>query len=384
MPRKTRFVRTLRQHPDAEHEIVDVFLLTALGASVSSRGDRYLRLTLEDRTGSIEAFVWDDVHLYENAARPGDVVEVCGRLRAHRGRPQIHLSWLRRLEEPEVAEIDPADLRPGLDRATRERLWKRIEAIVSQVKEPHIRRLLDGYLEDREFREAFGAARAAKSFHHAYDGGLLEHTATLLELARSVAQVYGDRLNRDLLVAGAFLHDVAKVAEMDARTGEYTDAGRLLGHIAMGIGMLDERMRKLPGFPESLRLHLMHMILSHHERADWGSPVKPQTLEALVLHYLDLLDARVGGACAWIEQEGVEPGEWTSFWRGGETPLQRTPQFDEASPRIPSMREIRKLEEEMLEAEREGDGQEPREQGDGDKSEAPRRPGRGGRQEALF
>ena len=378
MRKKTRFVRTLRRQAEAEFEFVDVFVLGGVSAAVSSRGDRYLRLALQDRTGAIEAFVWDDVHRYEGVFQAGDVVEVWGRVRAHRGRPQVHVSRLRRLEDKELAEMDPADLRPGLDRAARERCWRTVDGAAARVEDPNLRRLLDAYLKDPEFRKAFEGARAAKGMHHSYEGGLLEHTAALLELVQAVAAVYGDRLNRDLLIAGAFLHDAAKILEMDPKSGEYTDAGRLVGHLVLGVTLLEERIRAIPGFPEDLRLHLMHLILAHHERSEWGSPVKPQTLEALVLHHLDLLDARVGGATAWIEQEGVEPGEWTGYWRAGETQLQRTPLFPQASPRNrppqpPS------IEQELLRAA--GEETDPP---DGEEAPTPAPSDKGPRQGALF
>ena len=357
MPQKNRTVKSLRQHRDSEVEFVDLFRLGALSSAVSSRGDRYLRLTLEDRTGAIEGFVWQDVELYEKAAAPGDVVEVSARLRTHRGRPQLHVTWLRRLDEDERAQVDMADLRPGLDRDTVAACWKRVEAAVAEIGHPALRQLVRAYLDDPAFRRVFEESRAAKSMHHAYAGGLLEHTATVLDLVRAVAGVYGAGLNRDLLVAGAFLHDVAKIHEFEDVSGEYTDAGRLVGHIGLGVAEIDRRTREIPGFPEDLRLHLMHLVLAHHERADWGSPVKPQTLEALVLHHLDLLDARVGGALSWIDQEGVAPGRWTGFWRGGETQLQRTPAFETQPPAVPSMQEI---EQQMLRAS--GDQAEPSEE----------------------
>ncbi|GAB6062233.1 3'-5' exoribonuclease YhaM family protein [Deferrisoma palaeochoriense] len=378
MAQKRRTVRSLKQHRGSEAEFVDLFRLGALSSAVSSRGDRYLRLTLEDRTGSIEGFVWQDVELYEGAAAPGDMVEVRARLRTHRDRPQLHVAWLRRLDEAELQELDLSELRPGLDRDALDACWKRVEGALGEIADPNLRRLVASYLEEPGFRETFEEARAAKSMHHAYAGGLLEHTATLLDLARSVATVYGDRLNRDLLLTGAFLHDVAKIREFEDVTGEYTNAGRLVGHIALGVTEIDRRTRELPGFPEDLKLHLMHLVLAHHERAEWGSPVKPQTLEALVLHHLDLLDARVGGAAAWIEQEGVAPGQWTGFWRGGETQLQRTPAFETPEEEVPPFQDI---EAHFL---REEAAPEPEAAQEPEAEESPPKPAKPARQPTLF
>ncbi len=365
--RKTRTVRSLRENPDSPQEFTDLFRLAAKTLATSSRGNPYLRLTLEDRTGTIEAFVWDDAERLNAEVAPGDVVEVSGRPKVHRGTPQVQVLWARRLTDEERAQVDPADLREGLDRDARDRNWTAIRELVDELENEPLRGLLRGFIDDPTFRRRFSDARAAKAFHHAYDGGLAEHTLTLMRLARAVAALYPGRIDRDLLVAGAFLHDVAKVAEFDPDTGEYTDAGRLVGHITLGVRMLDERIAGLPGFPEALRLQLAHLILAHHERAEWGSPVRPQTVEAIALHFLDNLDAKVNGAWAWLEKEAVEPGEWSGYWRGMETALMRTPaptgqthpQADDAPGGLAEVERalLEKEERERLPSDREtGDG----------------------------
>ncbi len=321
---KSRYVSSLKKEAEAGREFEDLFLVVAKKLATSSRDKPYLRLTLGDRTGTVEGFLWDNAVEVGAQIEEGDLVEVRGRPQVHKDAPQLRIERLRPVADRDKAGLDPAEFRPGLDGAVRRRLWEEILALLGQVGDPYLRALLDQYTGDDAFREAFLEAPAAKSFHHAYVGGLAEHTVAVMRLAAAVAAQYPDRLQPDLLLTGAFLHDLAKTLEMDPRTGNYTDAGRLLGHIALGGHELRRRAAQVPGFPPPVLLHLEHLILSHHERIDWGSPVEPQTLEALVLNFVDNLDAKLAGAWAWLEGEEVLGGHWSTYWKGLGRSLLRT------------------------------------------------------------
>jgi 3'-5' exoribonuclease len=188
-----------------------------------------------------------------------------------------------------------------------------LKGILEGIRNPHLRGLLESFLTDEEFLKKFQTAPAAKAMHHVYIGGLLEHTLSVLRLIRLVAPQY-HAIDPDLILAGGFLHDVGKVDELAyERAFDYTDMGRLLGHITLTVEMIDKKIQLLPDFPESLALLLKHLILSHHGEYVFGSPKRPKTLEALLLHHLDDLDAKMNGFIAWIDKEKGSPSRWTSY-----------------------------------------------------------------------
>jgi len=196
-------------------------------------------------------------------------------------------------------------------------MWSELRELLAAVANPFLRRLLDACFADEAFCEAFQRAPAATGFHHAYIGGLLEHTLGVVRLAGAVAPLYRDRINADALLVGAFLHDAGKVQELSCLTGfDYTDAGRLVGHIVLGTRLLRQTAGRIPDFPEPLLLQLEHLILSHHGEKEWGAPTVPQTLEALLLHYLDNVDAKLCGAWEWMEKDRGSGNRWTTFWKG--------------------------------------------------------------------
>lgn len=322
---KTWFVKALAERGAEGGDITDAFAVTKKTLLTSSKDKPYLRLTLTDRTGSIEGFVWDQADRYAAGFEVGDLVEVTGRVQVRNEIPQLRVDRVARLSDREAGALDKGDFLPGLDAEARRRCWSEVEEILEGVSHPDLRRLLREFLDDREFRAAFEEAPAARGFHHAYLGGLVEHTRDVLRLARAVAGVCPGRVDPDLLLAGAFFHDVGKVREISRRPGfGYTDEGALVGHLVVGAQMLRERAGRIPGFPEPLLLHLEHLVLSHHGEKQWGAPVEPQTLEAIALHYLDNLDAKLAGALEWMDRENVSPGSWSSFWKGLGRPLLRT------------------------------------------------------------
>lgn len=282
-------------------------------------GDPYLRLVLWDGLEKVEGRVWDGAvaeHL-AGQVKAGDVLMVAeARWTEFGGEKQLNIAVVR---PARAGEYDPAQFRPkreGVPAASE------LAALIASVERRHLRRLLDAVFTPEVLRE-FEMAPAAKGNHHNYAGGLLEHTLEVARLCDALCRIYR-RLDRDLLVTGAVLHDVGKLREYDSGsiTFERTDPGRLLGHIVMGWELVRRTWTSVPGFPEREGLHLEHMVLSHHGQREWGSPVEPHTPEAVALHHADLASARVNQALEAVS--GPAPGGWTpkdisgrSFWVPG-------------------------------------------------------------------
>ena len=285
------------------------FLAKEKTASKTKTGSLYLSLRLTDRTGEIEGRVWDKAAEFAPLFEKDDFIKVQGEVDEFQGVPQLRILRLRKAAG---GEIDPADFLPKTAQDV-DSLLSEIGEILKSVRNPHLRVLLESFLTDEEFVKKFKTAPAAKAMHHVYLGGLLEHTLSVLRLIRLVAPQYKD-LDPDLLLSGGFLHDVGKVDELAyERSFGYTDRGRLLGHITLTAEMLDRKIQGLPDFPETLALLLKHLVLSHHGEYIFGSPKRPKTLEALLLHHLDDLDAKMNAFASWIEKEKESPSRWTSY-----------------------------------------------------------------------
>jgi 3'-5' exoribonuclease len=306
-----------------EGESFQGFLLAQEAAyKVSTKGSEYLELKLADASGDLKAFLWDirAVGGDMEAIRPDVFVWVKGTVTAYNGRLQLKLDKARHAEDAEIP--DPSAFFPVSARPVAEMLAE-LDGYLGSVRDPWIHRLLQAlFVENAPLRAAFAQAPAAKTMHHAYLGGLLEHTLSVLGMAEHACSHYRD-LNRDLVVAGVLLHDVGKTAELSyQRSIGYTDAGNLLGHISLEADWISRAAAALPGFPEELRLQLLHIVLSHHGRLEFGSPVLPKTPEALLVHHLDDLDGKLEvmfRACR--EPQG---GAWSPFSRGLERMIYRT------------------------------------------------------------
>ncbi|HSH69987.1 MAG TPA: HD domain-containing protein [Deferrisomatales bacterium] len=323
--RKRRFVKALRDSPADGRRLTDLFLVERKNLATSSRGQPYLRLLLGDRSGAMDAFVWDDAAACARGFREGDLVRVGFLVRSRNDVPQMHVDSVEVLVGEELGEIRWDDFRPGLDAAERDAIWNETRDMLAQVANPSLRGLAMVICDAPGFRTAYLDAAAAKGFHHAYVGGLARHTLAVMRLAGAVAALYPRDVDAEVLLLGAFLHDLGKLEELSPQSGGYTDPGRLLGHILLGARLLRQRAEAVPGFPAELLLHLEHLVLSHHGQKEWGSPVLPQTLEAITLSFLDNLDAKLTGAGEWLGGEEVVTGDWSSFWKGLGTALYRAP-----------------------------------------------------------
>lgn len=290
--------------------VTSFFLAKQIQVRQRRSGEPYLSLVLGDRTGEVAAVMWEGVEEASKELTDGDIVKVQGLLGSYQRERQLTITRLRKAA-PE--EIVPEDYLPRSvqDPAA---LLARLREAVDGMREPHLKRLLHDLLADEAFMAAFSAAPAAKSIHHAVLGGLLEHTVSVVGLCRLLADYY-PVVDRDLLLAAAMLHDVGKVRELTwDRVFDYTDAGRLLGHITLGALLVEERIRTIPDFPEDVAQRLLHCILSHHGELEWGSPRRPKTLEALVLHYAEDLDGKVNSFLSFAQShpDPQRPG-WTQF-----------------------------------------------------------------------
>lgn len=287
------------------------FLVRDKITAMAKNGKPYLTLKLMDRSGEVEGRIWDRVDEFSARFERDDFLRVQGKASVYLGKMQLIIQDLERLEEEQV---DLADFLP-VSSFDGEILLLRLRERVAGLTDPHLRQLMEIFLGDQAFLEKYRTAPAAKSMHHVFLGGLLEHSLAVADLVEDVARRYPD-LNRDLMLVGALLHDIGKVEELTfARSFDYSDEGKLLGHIVIGVEMVEEKLRSLSGFPRELAVHLKHLLLSHHGQYEYGSPKRPKTLEATVLSYLDDLDSKINGIRTHIDRELQNDGGWTSYHR---------------------------------------------------------------------
>jgi 3'-5' exoribonuclease len=274
-------------------------------------GGKYILLRLADRSGTIVGMHWNATDKTFESFERADYIHVQGRTQIHKGSLQIIVTSI---EAVDADDIDLADF-DRFDAAQSERLTGRLEELIQGLSNVHLRRLGKAFLEDADFVSRLKSAAAAVSNHHAYPGGLLRHTIDMIELAAMIGPRYPE-LDTEMLMFGAFLHDLGKIDEL-AADGEiaYTDRGQMIGHIIIGIQMLDEKIRSLTDepFPNELRLHLEHLIASHHGQLEFGSPKIPLTLEAIALHHIDNLDAKLSSFTNIIRTDVSGDEKWTNF-----------------------------------------------------------------------
>ncbi len=305
-----------------ENQVVTGFFAVTI-KHVRSRKDGapYFALTLGDSTGQMECRMWEVADAQEFEA--GDIVKVRGQISRYQDRLQLTLDKIRRADP---VEYDLGDFVPKTLRNIDE-LWGELNGYVASFTNLHLQALLRSFLDDPEIYSALKSAPAAKSMHHAWIGGLLEHIVSLLGISDMAARHYSE-INRDLLLTGVMLHDIGKLHELRwGSSFDYTLEGQLIGHISIGIGMVEKKLANLPDFPENLRVLVEHLILSHHGKYEFGSPKLPMIPEALLLHYLDDLDAKMQTMRSEFlraEAQGRAPGQMTEWVRALERPLLNT------------------------------------------------------------
>ncbi|HLH19924.1 MAG TPA: HD domain-containing protein [Bryobacteraceae bacterium] len=289
--------------------ITTSFLVHSKEIRQKKTGELYLSLMLGDRTGELDAKMWDNVQDVLDSFDRDDFVKVKGLVQVFHNRPQLTIHKLRRLDD---SEVDFGDYFPA-SRRDPEEMWTELRGIVAGMRNPHLKGLVEAMLDDPEIALRFRRAPAAKQIHHAFLGGLIEHVLSLCALARMTAAHY-PHVDYDLLLTGVVLHDIGKIYELKYERGfSYSSEGQLLGHIHIAIRMIGDKLRNLPEFPEGLRSLVEHMILSHHGQLEFGSPKLPEFPEALLLHYLDDMDSKMECMRALIENDRQVDGCFTSY-----------------------------------------------------------------------
>ena len=303
--------------------ITSSFVVVAKQIKPKKTGEPYLALTLGDRSGQIEAKMWDNVDDVLAAFEQDDFLKVKGLINKYKLRFQLTIHKLRKLGD---TEIDYSDYLPKTTKDIDE-LWQTLGNFIESFQNTHLKALVQAFMADPEIATAYRNAPAAKTLHHAYIGGLLDHVVSLFRSCDLMCRNY-PQINRDLLLTGAFLHDIGKIHELTYnRSFSYTTKGQLLGHMIIELEMLQAKLVLIPGFPEELKTLVEHLIISHHGQYDFGSPKLPMFPEALMLHYLDDLDSKMEAMRAHFERESTMDSAWTSYNPSLGRPLLNTEKF---------------------------------------------------------
>ena len=288
-------------------QVQETYLASSKEMRTTKQGKPFLKLKLSDRTGTVDGVLWDDAEEAARLFEQGDHIQVSGQISEYAGSAQVKIN---NIQPVSPTQVDPHDFLPSTYRDIEE-LQGYLRFHMESVHDRDYRRLLDHVFNDSEFLERFTRAPAATRYHHAYLGGLLEHTVSVTSLCDHVAQQY-PRVNRDLVITAAILHDLGKVDELNYEQAiEYSDAGKFLGHVTIGAIFISEKISAISGFPKEKADQLLHTLVSHHGELEWGSPKRPKTLEALIIHHIDNLDAKVKGFLEIVE--GSRNAEWTDL-----------------------------------------------------------------------
>ena len=309
--------------------ITSSFVVASKQVKAKKNGEPYLALVLADRTGQIEAKMWDNVEEFIAVFEQDDFLKVKGLVNKYKNRFQLTIHKLRRMNE---VDIDFTDYLPKTTKDIGE-LWRTLTEFVATFQNPYLKALVELFMADAEIAERHRNAPAAKTLHHAYIGGLLDHVVSLFRSCDLMCRNY-PQVNRDLLLTGAFLHDIGKIQELAYnRAFTYTTRGQLLGHMIIELEMLQAKLSTIPDFPGQLKTLLEHMIISHHGQYEYGSPKLPMTLEAITLHHLDNLDAKIHHFQQLIRDDANQESPGTQYhqnlnrklYKGHSAPAGRTP-----------------------------------------------------------
>lgn len=299
--------------------ITGIYLCKHKANAVTKTGKEYENVILQDKTGTLDCKIWDPGSFGINEFGPMDYVEVTGRVSTYNGVLQLSVERARKCDE---GEYDPKDYLPTTKKDVEE-MYGELLGYIAAFKNPYIKKLAESFfVEDEEFIKKFKYSSAAKTIHHGFVGGLLEHTASVAKLCNILGGHY-PILNKDLLVFTAMLHDIGKTREISAfPQNDYTDGGQLIGHIVIGVEMVDEKLREIPDFPEKLALEIKHCIIAHHGEFEYGSPKKPALIEALALSMVDTLDAKIETLTELFESNESE--DWLGYNRLFESNLRKS------------------------------------------------------------
>src|SRR5277367_618106 len=303
--------------------ITSNFVVVSKQIKPKKTGEPYLALILGDRSGQIDAKMWDNVDEVLNGFEQDDFLKVKGLVNKYKNRFQLTIHKLRKLGD---SEIEFSDYLPKTTKDIDE-LWLTLGNFVQSFQNTHLKSLVQSFMADPEIAAAYRNAPAAKTLHHAYIGGLLDHVVSLMRSCDLVCRNY-PQVNRDLVMAGAFFHDIGKIHELTyARSFTYSTRGQLLGHMIIELEMLQQKLALVPDFPAQLKTLLEHLIISHHGQYEFGSPKLPMFPEALLLHYMDDLDSKMEAMRAQFEREPDLESPWTSYNASLGRPLLNSAKF---------------------------------------------------------
>ena len=287
---------------------IDLFLLLTKKELREGKKDYYIRLDFVDKTGPISGNVWNNALTSMDGYAENDVVKVRALITNYKDQIQLNVKKIRKANENEFEIEDYLQKTKKDVKALSDDFF----AMIDSISNEYIKKLLLSIFEDKELWAKFSYCPAAKSWHHNYISGLLEHTCTVVKICDFVSNIYN--VNRDILIAGAMLHDIGKVFEyVTLPSIEFTDEGRLIGHIVLGDQFVADKAREINLFPQNLLMKLRHLIISHHGEPEKGAVKVPQTLEAVVLHYADNLDAQAAGTYQLMEASNDPNAKWTEF-----------------------------------------------------------------------
>ncbi len=322
---KKQMIKDMRIGDDVETQVLVLEASKSAFTAPHRAGKHFLKLVLGDVSGRIKAVMWDPPT--EDSICPEDVVFVRGSVGEYHG-PQVVISDLRKLDP---SKVNRSFFQPVSERSPEEMMGELKKVIEDEIKESNLRSLMKVFFEDGEFARRFAMAPAARTIHHNYVSGLLEHTLEVIYFCRSLVDVYPGQIQLDLLLTGAILHDIGKIEEyrQDSLSFEFTDRGKLVGHISIGKEMLDKKVEELEDFPDHLKLELEHMILTHHGMREWGSPEIPKTIHAYALFHADLLSARLNQFITVMNRHSTGGGDWTEWDRFLERSIYVPPPGDE-------------------------------------------------------
>ena len=302
---KKIFIDHIRENED----VVDIFLVKEKTLAISRNGSPYLNLQLMDRTGEIAGRVWEKAEKLSRIFSKNDFINIRAKATIFKENLQLNILDIKRCDD---SDISAEDFLPRSAKDVDE-MYAELKTLSLKVKDQYLNRLINLFLDNNKFSQLFKQVPAAKGLHHAYLGGLLEHTLSVCKLILTIAPHY-EGINIDLLFTGGLLHDIGKIYELTYKKSfDYTDEGRLLGHISLGFKIIEAKIKQISGFPPKLAMLLEHLILSHHGQYHFGSPKRPKTLEAMMLYYLDDLDAKMNGIKNFIEKERGNNSSWTGY-----------------------------------------------------------------------
>lgn len=301
-------------------KISGIYLCKHKQGAVTKNGKPYENVILQDKTGTIDGKIWEPNSLGIDEFEPLDYIDVVGDVTSFQGSLQVSIKRARKARE---GEYEPGNYLPVSDKNI-ETMYQELMGIMAQVKNPYLHRLLQSFFqEDEGFIKAFKENSAAKTVHHGFIGGLLEHTLSVVKLCQYYCRIY-PILNQDLLITAAILHDIGKTKELSSfPKNDYTDDGQLLGHIMIGAEMIHDKIREIPGFPEKLESEVKHCILAHHGELEYGSPKKPALAEAVALNLADNTDAKMETLTELFNSAGDQK-DWLGYNRFFESNLRKS------------------------------------------------------------